>query len=94
MSRERGQRRRAVGVVTGDSMDKTIVVEAARSTAHPRYGKLVRKSTQYRAHDEKNEAREGDRVELVESRRTSKTKAWRLARVIEAAPPPEASGDS
>ena len=86
MSSERGQRRKAYGVVTSDKMDKTIVVESSRREPHPRYGKFVKKVTKYRAHDEQNEARLGDRVELVESRRASKTKAWRLERVLEQAP--------
>lgn len=86
MSPERGQRRKAYGVVTSDKMDKTIVVESSRRVPHPRYGKLMKKVTKYRAHDENNDARAGDRVELVESRRTSKTKAWRLARVLDRAP--------
>ncbi len=86
MSPERGQRRKAYGVVTSDKMDKTIVVESSRRVPHPKYGKFVKKVTKYRAHDEMNEARVGDRVELVESRRTSKTKAWRLTSVLDRAP--------
>lgn len=89
MSPERGQRRRAFGVVTSDKMDKTIVVEATTSRPDPLYGKFVRNVTKYFAHDEANDARTGDRVELVESRRASKTKAWRLACVLERAPQAE-----
>ena len=82
MSRQRGQRRKAVGIVTSDKADKTIVVETVRLVPHPKYGKYVKRVTRFRAHDETNAAHEGDRVELVESRRTSKTKAWRLAQIL------------
>jgi len=70
-------------------MDKTIVVESERLVAHRRYGKFIKRTTRYRAHDCDNAARKGDRVELVESRRCSKTKAWRLVRVLQAAPSAE-----
>ena len=89
MNKERGQRRRAFGVVTSDKMDKTIVVESTSSRPDPRYGKFVKSVTKYRAHDEANDAKAGDRVELIESRRASKTKAWRLVRVLERAPKAE-----
>lgn len=86
MSSPRGTRRTATGVVTSDKMDKTVVVESVRRVQHPFYRKYVRSVTKYRAHDEGNQAHVGDRVRLVESRRTSKTKAWRLDEVLEAAP--------
>ena len=85
MIRERGRRRTAVGTVTSDRMDKTIIVQAVRRVPHGMYGKYVKRYTRYRAHDEKNEARVGDVVELMESRPLSKTKAWRLARVLQRA---------
>jgi len=84
--RDRGMPRTADGVVTSDKMHKTIVVRSERLAPHPLYGKYVKRVTQYRAHDENNEARVGDLVRLVESRRTSRTKAWRLLRVLETAP--------
>ena len=87
-TKQRGRRRTAEGVVTSDKMDKTVVVESARLVPHPFYGKYVRRVTKYRAHDEKNEAHIGDKVRLVESRPLSRTKAWRLLEVLEAAPRP------
>jgi len=84
--RRGGQRRTAVGRVTSDRMDKTIIVEAVRLTPHPLYGKYIKRVTKYRAHDEKNEARVGDRVSLMECRRMSRTKAWRLAEILDRAP--------
>ncbi|HRU06487.1 MAG TPA: 30S ribosomal protein S17 [Candidatus Brocadiia bacterium] len=93
MSGERGNRRRVVGVVTSDKMAKTIVVESVRMTAHPKFGKYIKRVTKYRAHDENGEAHAGDRVELGECRRLSKTKAWRLLRVLEAQPRQERAGD-
>jgi len=86
MTKQRGVSRTAVGVVTSDKMAKTIVVESVRRVPHPLYGKLVKHVTRYRAHDESNEAREGDRVRLVSSRPRSKTKAWRLVEIIQAGP--------
>ena len=83
---ERGMRRTAEGVVTSHKMHKTIVVQSEHLVPHPFYGKYVKRVTRYRAHDEKNEAHVGDRVRLVECRRTSKTKAWRLLEILEAAP--------
>lgn len=74
-----------MGRVTSDRMDKTIVVESVRRVRHRIYGKYLKRFTKYRAHDENNEARKGDLVELTESRPLSKTKAWRLARIIERA---------
>ena len=73
------------GIVISDKMDKTIIVTADMLTKHPMYGKLVRKTVKYKAHDEKNEAKYGDRVEIVETRPISKNKNWRLTRIIEKA---------
>ena len=70
------------GVVRSDSMDRTIVVETERLVRHPRYRKYVRRFSTYKAHDEANEAKVGDRVEIVESRPISKTKSWRLVSVL------------
>lgn len=79
---ERGRRTRVVGVVISDRMAKTITVQEARLVRHPRYGKYVKMYTKYRAHDENREARLGDTVELIQCRRLSKTKFFRLARIV------------
>src|SRR5712692_11549288 len=83
---ERGQRRVAVGVVTSDKMTKTRRVEIPRLVKHPRYGKYIRRRTICHVHDENNESRLGDLVEIMESRPLSKTKAWRFVRVVTKAP--------
>ena len=82
---ERGHRRREVGVVVSDKADKTISVEIRRLVKHPKYGKYVYRTTRCYAHDEKNEAREGDRVEIAETRPLSKLKRWRLVSVLDRA---------
>ena len=74
-----------VGQVVSTKMDKTIVVSVDTIKAHPRYKKVVRRSTKFHAHDERNEAKVGDIVRIVETRPLSKTKYWRLAEVVEAA---------
>jgi small subunit ribosomal protein S17 len=78
-------RRRLVGRVSSDKMDKTIVVEVLRFKLDPVYKKYVRVRKKYKAHDEKNEAKVGDRVEIVEHRPLSRDKRWKLSRLIEAA---------
>ena len=83
---DRGKRRVAVGVVTSDKMDKTRRVEIPRLVKHPRYGKYIRRRTICHVHDEKNESRHGDTVEIMETRPLSKTKNWRLLRVVTKAP--------
>jgi len=80
---DRGKRDRRVGVVTSDKGEKTIQVRFDYLVRHPKYTKYFRRSTTLPTHDEKNEAREGDLVEVVACRRMSKRKCWRLARVIE-----------
>src|SRR5947208_12560513 len=82
----RGIRRVAVGVVTTDKMSKTRRVEIPRLVKHPRYGKYIRRRTICHVHDEQNESHVGDTVEIMESRPLSKTKAWRLVRVVTKAP--------
>lgn len=82
---ERGYRKNLQGIVTSDKMDKTIVVEVEDRVKHPLYGKIVRKSSKVKAHDEQNEAAIGDRVLLAETRPLSATKRWRLVEVIEKA---------
>src|SRR5688572_2419455 len=79
---DRGKRRTEVGVVTSDKMDKTRRVEIPRLVKHPTYGKYIRRRTICHVHDEKNESKMGDTVEIVESRPYSKTKHWRLIRVV------------
>lgn len=82
----RGKRRVAVGVVTSDKMNKTRRVEIPRLVKHPRYGKYIRRRTVCHVHDEQNESRKGDTVEIMETRRMSKTKSWRLVRVVTKGP--------
>jgi small subunit ribosomal protein S17 len=82
----RGKRRVAVGVVTSDKMNKTRRVEIGRLVKHARYGKIIRRRTVCHVHDEKNESRAGDTVEIMESRPLSRTKHWRLIRVVTKAP--------
>ena len=81
----RGHRRREVGVVVSDKGDKTITVRVQRLVKHPLYKKYMVRSTRCHAHDEKNEARAGDRVEIMETRPISKTKRWRLVSVLDQA---------
>jgi len=82
---ERGCRKLRRGKVTSDRMDKSIVVEVIRKYRHPLYKKVVRKNNSYHAHDEDNQARTGDLVEIMETRPISKTKRWRLVKVIRVA---------
>jgi small subunit ribosomal protein S17 len=82
----RQQRRTLVGVVTRDKMQKTRRVEIQRLVKHPRYGKYIKRRTVCYAHDEANETRIGDTVEIMETRPLSKTKHWRLVRVVKKAP--------
>jgi small subunit ribosomal protein S17 len=83
---DRGRRRLEVGVVTSDKMNKTRRVEIPRLVKHPRYGKYIRRRTVCHVHDEGNESRTGDTVEIMETRPLSKTKHWRLVRVVTKAP--------
>ena len=80
---ERNLRKIRVGVVSSNKMDKSIVVLVERKVKHPLYGKFVKKSTKFHAHDEKNECSIGDTVKIMESRPMSKTKKWRLVEVVE-----------
>ncbi len=79
---ERGMRDRRVGVVLSDKVHKTIKVRHEFVYQHPKYGKLLRRKTVLHAHDENNEAKVGDVVEVAACRRISKTKSWRFLRVI------------
>lgn len=82
---ERNRRRTVTGLVTSDKMDKTIKVTIDRQIKHPIYEKRLRRSTVLTVHDEKNDARRGDTVEVMETRKLSKTKTWRLVRVVKRA---------
>src|SRR5438067_9736930 len=82
----RGMRRTAVGVVTSDKMNKTRRVEIPRLVKHPRYGKYIKRRTVCKVHDENNDSHAGDTVEIMEARPLSKTKHWRLVRVVKKAP--------
>jgi len=79
----RGARKKKVGTVVSDKMEKTVVVRVERLVPHDVYKKYVRRRQNFKAHDEKNEFRVGDRVEIVETRPMSKDKRWRVARLIE-----------
>ena len=82
MITERAGRKEKSGIVIGDKMDKTIVVEVERREPHPMYGKIVRKVKKFYVHDEKKEARLGDRVLITETRPISKLKRWRLVEIV------------
>ncbi len=81
----RAARKQRVGLVVSDRMDKTITVAIQRQVKHPIYGKFVKKTTKLKAHDETNDANEGDTVRIQETRPLSKTKRWRLVEVVERA---------
>ena len=81
----RGARKFRVGLVVSDKMDKTITIAIERQVKHPIYGKFVKQTTKLKAHDENNEAGEGDVVRIQETRPMSKTKRWRLVEVVERA---------
>ena len=82
---ERNLRKERTGVVVSNKMDKTIVVAVERKEKHPLYGKFVKKTTKFVAHDEKNECGIGDTVLIMETRHLSKTKNWRLVEIVEKA---------
>ena len=82
---ERNLRKERIGIVTSDKMDKTITVAVERREKHPIYGKFVKKTTKFTAHDDKNDCGIGDTVKIIETRPLSKNKRWRLAEVIERA---------
>jgi small subunit ribosomal protein S17 len=79
----RNLRKTRTGVVTSNKMAKTITVEIERKVKHPIYGKFVKKTSKFHAHDEKNECSIGDTVRIMETRPMSKTKRWRLVEVVE-----------
>ena len=81
----RGSRKSRVGVVVSDKMQKTVVVAVERRVAHPVYGKMVTRTTKFKAHDEENSAKIGDRVRITETRPLSKDKRWRVVEILERA---------
>ena len=85
MTEERGTRKIRTGEVTSDVRDKTITVTVERKVRHPLYGRVVRRNKKFMVHDENNEARSGDLVEIMETRPYSKTKRWRLTQILERA---------
>ena len=80
---ERNLRKERIGEVVSNKMDKSIVVAVKTQEKHPIYGKFVKKTTKFVAHDEKNECSEGDTVRIMETRPLSKTKNWRLVEIVE-----------
>jgi len=87
MSETAKNQRQLTGKVVSDKMDKTVTVLVERQVMHPVIGKVVRRTKKYHAHDEANEAKTGDTVQIVECRPLSKTKAWKVAKLVERARP-------
>ena len=85
MMETRNLRKDRIGLVVSNKMDKSIVVSVERKVKHPIYGKFVKKSTKFLAHDEKNDTNIGDKVRIMETRPLSKNKCWRLVEIIERA---------
>lgn len=81
----REQRKRLVGVVTSDKMDKTVTVSVTTTKRHPVYGKVMRLVQKYKAHDEANECEVGDRVQIIESKPISRHKRWAVVSILEKA---------
>lgn len=79
------QRKSLTGTVVSDKMDKTVVVEVMMTKRHPLYGKVIRMSKKYKAHDENNECRIGDQVQIIESRPISRHKRWAVVSIVEKA---------
>ncbi|WP_052661808.1 30S ribosomal protein S17 [Anaerocellum danielii] len=85
MEQKRGMRKTRVGVVVSDKMDKTVVVAVERLVQHPLYKKTIKRTTKFKAHDENNECRIGDKVLIMETRPLSKEKRWRVVQILERA---------
>ncbi len=81
----RGRRKSKIGIVSSDKMSKTITVKVERKVKHPIYGKFVKKTNKFTAHDENNECGIGDIVKIIETRPLSKNKCWRLVEIVEKA---------
>ena len=82
---KRNLRKERIGIVTSDKMDKSVIVAVERKVKHPKYGKFVKKTSKFVAHDEKNDCNIGDTVKIMESRPLSKIKNWRLVEILERA---------
>ena len=82
---ERALRKKSIGRVVSDKMEKTIVVAVETKVRHPLYGKTVNRTTKFKVHDENNEAKINDRVSIMETRPLSKDKRWRLVEIVEKA---------
>ncbi len=80
---ERGNRKTQVGIVVSDKMDKTVVVKVDRLVKHPVYNKYIKRTAKYKAHDNDNSCKAGDRVLIVETRPLSKDKRWKVRQIIE-----------
>jgi small subunit ribosomal protein S17 len=87
MTEQKMSGRTLTGRVVSDKMNKTVTVLIERRVTHPLMGKVITRSRKYHAHDEQNECKEGDLVQIVETRPLSKTKAWRVAKLVEKAKP-------
>jgi small subunit ribosomal protein S17 len=85
MSEQRGNRKVREGYVVSDKMDKTVVVAVEDRVKHAMYGKIIRRTTKYKAHDENNACGIGDRVRMMETRPLSATKRWRVVEILEKA---------
>ena len=85
MTDERAMRKRRVGEVISDRMDKTLVVRVQTLKEHPRYKKVIRQSSRFKAHDEQNQCKVGDRVRIMETRPLSHDKRWRVVEIVEKA---------
>lgn len=82
---DRNQRKTRIGNVVSDKMDKTVVVAVEDFVRHPLYGKAVKRTKKFKAHDENNECRLGDKVKIMETRPVSRDKRWRLVNIVERA---------
>ena len=85
MELNRTRRKEKVGLVTSNKMTKTIVVSVERQIKHAKYGKFIKRTSKFMAHDEKNEGNIGDTVRIIETRPLSKNKCWRLVEIVEKA---------
>ncbi len=84
-TKQRGNRKRVIGMVVSDKMDKTRVVAVTEQYRHPLYGKYIKRTQRFHVHDATNDSRRGDTVRIIETRPLSKTKRWRLMQVVERA---------
>lgn len=85
VQKDRGLRKTREGIVVSDAMDKTVIVSTTRMVAHPLYGRIVKRTKKFVAHDEENKCSVGDRVRIMETRPLSRTKRWRVVEILEKA---------